>query len=145
MIIHPPLLGRIILVAIALPLVTILTLLPFPRYQHAFLRFAMTAAGTFGLVLSISLAAGIESWADVWERLWVADGPVGEWSNPKEKGMGAAYCFLLVAGLISDCLLRRQFGENPDQVCSMFWLFRSQNNELLEMGFVPSQLLSKSA
>lgn len=115
-IIHPSLLARIVLVVIAVPLLTTLILLPLPRFQHAFLRFAMSAAGTFGVVLSISLVAGIDSWADVWERLWVADGPAGDWDNSKEKGMSAAFCFLLVAGVTSDWFLRRQFGENPDQV-----------------------------
>ncbi|KAF7968737.1 hypothetical protein HWV62_29559 [Athelia sp. TMB] len=125
-IIHPSLLARIVLVLIALSLLTTLTLLPLPRFQHAFLRFAMSAAGTFGIVLSISLVAGIDSWAEVWERLWVADGPA-DWDNSKEKGMSAAFCFLLVAGVTSDWFLRRQFGENPDQKWDSYLADYSQN------------------
>lgn len=115
-IIHPSLLSRVVLAAIAVPCLTILTVLPLPRFQHGFLRFALSAVGAFGVVLSIGLFSGIESWADVWDRFWVADGPVGVWGSSREKGLSAAYCFFLVAGVSSDWVLRRKFGENPDQV-----------------------------
>lgn len=112
-IIHPSLPTRIILTAIILPTLSILTILPLPRSQHAFLRFSLSATGAFGVVLSISLLTGVESWANVWERFWVHDGP---WGSSSEKGLSAAYCFLLAGGMGCDWVLRYKFGENPDQV-----------------------------
>jgi hypothetical protein len=113
-IIHPSLLTRVILTAIILPILMILTILPLPRFQRNTLRFSLSATGAFGVVLSISLLTGVESWADVWVRFWVPDGP---WGSSREKGLSAAYCFLLIGGMGCDWVLRYKFGENPDQVC----------------------------
>jgi hypothetical protein len=112
-ILHPSLLTRIILMAIILPILTILTTLPLPRFQHAFLRLSLSATGAFGVVLSISLLAHIDSWANVWQRFWVAN---GQWGTSSERGLSAAYCFLFTGGMACDWLLRHKFGENPDQV-----------------------------
>lgn len=113
---HPSLLARIIVIAIFVPIVTILALLPISRCQHSSLRFALSSTGAFGVILSISLLAHIDSWANVWERLWISVGPTDQWGSSQEKGLSAAYCFLLVGGIGCDWILKRQFGENPDQV-----------------------------
>jgi hypothetical protein len=70
--------------------------------------------GAFGIVLATALIAGIPAWANVWDRLWLQDD--AEWGTVKEKGLSAAWCFLLVLGATCDFLLHRKFGENPDQV-----------------------------
>lgn len=146
-ILHPPLLTRIILSAIILPSITLLTLLPLPRFQHGALRFALSSTGAFGVVLSISLLAGVDSWSDVWERLWVPDGPIvgfGLWGSGKEKGLSAAFCFLLSFGMICDWILRRRFGENPDQVgYSLHHPSSHFSYGSTEMGFISSTLRSK--
>jgi hypothetical protein len=121
---HPSLLTRIILTAIILPTLTILTILPLHRFQHAFLRFSLSAVGAFGIVLSISLLAHVEGWADVWERFYVRD---GEWGSSSEKGLSAAYCFFLAGGMGCDWVLRYKFGENPDQKWDSYLVTYSQN------------------
>lgn len=123
-ILHPPLLTRTILTAIILPTQTILTILPLPRYRHMFLRLSLSATGAFGIVLSISLFAGVESWANVWERFWVAN---GQWGSSSERVLSATYCFLLVGGTGCDWMLRRKFGENPDQKWDSYLTTFSQN------------------
>lgn len=112
-ILHPSLLTRIILTVIITPSLTVLTFLPLRRFQHSFLRLSISSAGAFGVVLCIGLLAGVESWANVWERFWVAE---GEWGSSSEKGLSAAYCFLISCGMMCDWMLRHKFGENPDQV-----------------------------
>lgn len=97
-----------------MPILTILTLLPLPRIQHSAVRFATASTGSFGLVLSIALLSHIPSWANVWERLWATDGLT--WGTSKEKGLSAGFCLFLCAGMASDWLLRRTFGECPDEV-----------------------------
>ncbi|KAF8897480.1 hypothetical protein BD779DRAFT_1667454 [Infundibulicybe gibba] len=111
-IIHPSRITRIVLIAILTPILTILVLLPL-RFQHASLRFASASTGAFGLVLTIALMSHIPAWANVWERLWLADGET--WGTPKEKGLSAAFCIFLCMGMMCDWLLRRRFGECPDE------------------------------
>jgi hypothetical protein len=89
-------------------------LLPFSRLQHASLRFAASATGSFGVILSIALLAGVPGWANVWERLWLSDSV--HWGTEKEKGLSTALFLFLCAGLVSDWVLNRKFGECPDQV-----------------------------
>lgn len=93
------------------------------------------------MVLSISLFAGVQSWANVWERFWVPDGPAGQWGSSSEKGLSAAYCFLLAGGMGCDWMLRYRFGENPDQV-PFFSVFRNDKLFIIfvEMGFIPRDL-----
>ncbi|TFK48645.1 hypothetical protein OE88DRAFT_1810084 [Heliocybe sulcata] len=112
-IVHPSLLTRIVLPCIFIPLITVPILLPFPRVQHSSLRIACSSTGAFGLVVSIALLTGVAPWANVWERLWVSDG--AGWGVGKEKGLSAGYCLFLTTGVAMDWLLKRQFGENPDQ------------------------------
>lgn len=112
---HPSLLTRVILTAILTVLGTVLCLIPFPKYDHVAVRFATSAAGSFGLVLAIALLADIPAWSNVWAR-FLANNDI-EWGTVKEKGLSAAYCFLLALGMASDWLLHRFFGANPDEVC----------------------------
>lgn len=116
-IVHPSLLPRIILVAVFAPLGTILCLLPLPRYARPALTVAAASVGAFGMIMAIALFSHNPSWGNVWDRLWVHDG-VG-WGNSKEKGLSAAFCFLLCAGLLSDWYLHRKIGENPDEVSAI--------------------------
>ena len=113
---HPSLLARIIIMAVFVLILTILALLPISRCQHSSLRFALSSTGAFGVILSISLFARIDSWANVWERLWISVDPTDQWGSSQEKGLSASYCFLLVGGMGCDWILKRRFGENPDQV-----------------------------
>lgn len=96
--------------------VTLFVLLPIPRVQHCAVRFAAASTGAFGLVVSIALLAKIPAWANVWERLWVAEDPTGTWGTSQEKGLSGGFCLFLAAGIACDWLLKRQFGECPDEV-----------------------------
>ncbi|KAJ7578107.1 hypothetical protein C8J56DRAFT_969013 [Mycena floridula] len=111
--IHPSLLTRLVFTVIIAPVLTVLTLLPLQRFQHAALRFATASTGAFGAVVSIALISGNPAWADVWERYWVKDG--GSWGSRKEQGLTAAFALLLAFGIVADWLLRRKFGECPDE------------------------------
>jgi len=113
-IIHPSLLSRILLTAIITPTFGIAALLPFSRFQYAFLRFAASVTGSFGLILSIALLANVPGWANVWDRLWLSNNI--QWGTGREKGLSTALCLFLCAGLLSDWVLRWKFGECPDQV-----------------------------
>ncbi|KAF8585723.1 hypothetical protein K439DRAFT_1660132 [Ramaria rubella] len=114
-VLHPGLLTRLIFVAILIPLFTIATLLPISRTQHVSVRIAAASAGSFGVIVSIALLAHIPSWANVWERLWMSVSLTNEWGTNIERGLSAAACIMLAIGVGSDWLLRKQFGENPDQ------------------------------
>lgn len=113
-IVHPSLLGRIVLVAVFTPLGTVLCLLPFPRYARPILAIAAASVGAFGMTMSIALFSHNPSWSNIWDRLWVHDGL--DWGSSKEKGLSAAFCFFLVTGVLSDWFLYRKIGENPDEV-----------------------------
>ncbi|KAJ7705276.1 hypothetical protein B0H17DRAFT_1298329 [Mycena rosella] len=114
-IIHPSLLARVIITAVFAPTFTLFVLLPIPRVQHCALRCATAATGAFGLVLSIALLANIPAWANVWERLWQAEDLSNTWGTAQEKGLSAGFCLFFVAGMACDWLLRRKFGECPDE------------------------------
>jgi len=126
---HPSLLSRIIIVAIFIPLFTVLCLVAFiiprlsTRFLHPLLRFCTASTGAFGIVLAIALLRSPEpgdaSWANVWERLWVKDGST--WGTGGEQGLSAAYAVLLVAGTVGDWALNRWFGECPDEVSGSFF------------------------
>ena len=85
---HPSLLTRIVLVAVLTPLGTIASLLPFPRYARSALSVASASLGAFGMAETIALFTHNDSWANVWDRLWVHDGE--GWGTSKEKGLSAA-------------------------------------------------------
>ena len=89
-------------------------LLPIARTQHTFVRLAMSSVGAFGTVQSIALLANISSWIEVWGRLWLKDG--SNWGNTQEKGLSAAFCLFVLAGIATDWFLRKKLGENPDEV-----------------------------
>ncbi|KAJ7206457.1 hypothetical protein C8J57DRAFT_1404318 [Mycena rebaudengoi] len=112
---HPPLLARIIIVAVFVPTLTLLVLLPIPKVQRSAVRFASASTGAFGLVVSIALLSHIPAWANVWERLWLARDLSATWGTTKEKGLSAGFCLFLAVGIASDWLLRRKFGECPDE------------------------------
>ncbi|KAL1754072.1 hypothetical protein FB107DRAFT_216445 [Schizophyllum commune] len=112
-IIHPNLLTRVVLTAILVPLLTILTLLPFERSQRPATRFATASTGAFGTVTSIAILAGIPAWANVWQRLAQHDNI--DWGTSKEQGLSAAFGILLCLGMASDFFLKRKFGECPDE------------------------------
>ena len=116
-IVHPTLLARIALAAVFTPIGTVLCLLPFPRVARASLRIACASAGAFGMVLTIALMARVPAWGNAWERFWVQNG--SDWGTSKEKGLSAAYCLLLLTGILCDWFLHHRFGENPDEVCYM--------------------------
>jgi len=111
--IHPSLRARVVLVSIFTPIGLILCLLPIAKYQHAFLRFATSSAGAFGVVLSIATLANIPVWREVWDRLWTDDG--SGWGSSVEKGLSTVYCVLLICGAAVDWFLHRRLGENPDE------------------------------
>jgi hypothetical protein len=112
-IIHPPLMVRVVLVSVFTPLLAILTVLPISATRHVCLRVASASTGCFGLTLSVALLSHQQPWADVYARLWTADGE--GWGTAAEKGLSAGYCLLLGLGCACDWLLHRHFGENPDQ------------------------------
>ncbi|KAL1703092.1 hypothetical protein EV121DRAFT_208674 [Schizophyllum commune] len=112
-IIHPNLLTRVVLTAIFVPLLTILTLLPFERSQRPATRFATASTGAFGTVMSIAILTDIPAWANVWQRLTQHDNI--DWGTSKEQGLSAAFGVLLCLGMASDFLLKRKFGECPDE------------------------------
>jgi hypothetical protein len=93
---------------------TLLAVLPLPNIQHGAFRLSASATGAFGLVISIALLSHVDSWATVWERLWKQNGE--SWGSGKEKGLSAAWCLFLSFGICVDWLLKRRFGENPDEV-----------------------------
>ncbi|PPR02857.1 hypothetical protein CVT24_002335 [Panaeolus cyanescens] len=122
---HPSLPARQILTIIFVILMPILTLLalfiPRLRYRflHPLLRACSASAGSFGLVISIALLLSPkeESWANVWERLFLSDGPITRpgWGNGKEKGLSTAWAIFWVAGAVADWALGRWIGECPDE------------------------------
>ncbi|KAK0221493.1 hypothetical protein IW262DRAFT_1374225 [Armillaria fumosa] len=112
-IIHPSLLTRIVFLSICTPIVTLFTLLPLIKFQHASLRFATASMGSFGAVVAIAALAHVPAWANVWERLWLTASI--EWETSQEKGLSAGFCLFLCAGMASDWFLKRSFGECPDQ------------------------------
>lgn len=112
-IIHPSLVTRVIFVTVSFSVFTVLTILPIHRFQYTFIRIAMSATGSFGLVLSIGILAGIPAWSNVWQRLWISDSLA--WGTAKEKGLSVGFCLFLGVGIACDWLLKRTFGENPDQ------------------------------
>lgn len=112
-IIHPSLITRIAVVAVFVPLLTILVLLPLPRFQPIFVRLAMSSTGAFGLVVSIATMAHISAWENAWDRLWVKESI--SWGTAHEKGLSAGFCLFLFVGTASDWFLKSRFGENPDQ------------------------------
>lgn len=114
-----------------MPLLTVPTLLPLPRFQPIFVRLVMSSTGAFGLVLSIALMARIAAWENVWDRLWITESL--SWGTAQEKGLSAGFCLFLLAGTASDWFLKTRFGENPDQVRFQFRT-SSNANFLLEMG-----------
>ena len=115
--IHPTLLTRIALVTVFASTLAILTPLPIARLQSILLRTSTSAAGSFGLVISIALFSRIEPWSNAWERLWVHDDIY--WGSMQEKGLSAGFFLFLASGIGTDWWLRTKFGENPDQVCHL--------------------------
>ncbi|TFK23422.1 hypothetical protein FA15DRAFT_670531 [Coprinopsis marcescibilis] len=120
-ILHPSLLTRLILLGIfgVLSLSLVVASSAIPRLTHSLLhsvmRCCVSATGAFGLVLSVALLSNpqVEAWANVWERLWVANGE--SWGTGKEQGLSAAFGILWIIGMIADWGLGRYFGECPDE------------------------------
>lgn len=115
--IHPSLLTRIVLVGVFTSTFAVLIPLPISRLQSILLRTSSSAAGAFGLIISIALFSRIEPWSNVWERLWLRNDI--QWGSAQEKGLSAGFFLFLASGVSADWWLRREFGENPDQVCSL--------------------------
>jgi hypothetical protein len=90
--IHRNLLTRRILLALLVLVFFILTLAPFARTQRKSIRLAASASGTFGQIMSISLLAHVQSWSNVWERLWINDG--NGWDSGPERALG--YWLILI-------------------------------------------------
>lgn len=118
LIIHPPLLPRQVLtVLLAVLFFFLILLFSIPRLSYLLrptLRVATASSGSFSLVLSVALLAHVPAWADIWERLWLQNNE--HWGSSKEKGLSAAYCILLCAGIATDYAMNRWLGECPDEV-----------------------------
>ncbi|KAG7445605.1 uncharacterized protein BT62DRAFT_166250 [Guyanagaster necrorhizus] len=112
-IIHPSLLTRIVFLSICPPIVTLFTLLPLVKFQHASLRFATASMGSFGVIVAIAALAHIPAWANVWDRLWLTASI--EWETSEERGLSAGFCLFLCTGMLSDWFMKRTFGECPDE------------------------------
>ncbi|TFK39065.1 hypothetical protein BDQ12DRAFT_682957 [Crucibulum laeve] len=120
-IVHPSLSPRVVLCAVLAPLFTLLTLFAYfiprfhTRFLHPMFRICTASTGAFGVVLALSLLLHPqeEGWANVWDRLWVPDGP--GWGKAREKGLSAAWGVFFIFGMAGDWGLRRWFGECPDE------------------------------
>ncbi|THU81912.1 hypothetical protein K435DRAFT_465589 [Dendrothele bispora CBS 962.96] len=112
-IVHHSLLTRIVLTSIIASILTLLVCLPLERFQLLSLRLAARSTGSFGLVISIALLAHIPAWANVRSRYWLKSSVESEGS--KEHGLDASFCLYLLVRTASDYLLRRLFGECPDE------------------------------
>ncbi|KAF9046313.1 hypothetical protein BJ165DRAFT_1527423 [Panaeolus papilionaceus] len=122
---HPSLPARqilIIIFAVLMPILTMLALfIPRLRYRflHPLLRTCSASAGSFSLIISIALliTPKEESWANIWERLFLRDGPITRpgWGNGREKGLSAAWAVFWVVGAGVDWALSRWIGECPDE------------------------------
>ncbi|THH14543.1 hypothetical protein EW146_g5790 [Bondarzewia mesenterica] len=110
---HPSLLIRRIFICLLTPMLTIITVLPFDRTQHASLRMAACSSGAFGLTISTALLAKVPAWGNVWERLWISDG--SDWSTAAEHGLSAEFWLIFILGCMTDWALQRVYGGNPDQ------------------------------
>lgn len=110
---HPEELARSILLGVCATISTILCLLPIPKVQHGAVRSASAWLGAFGIILAISILSGASDWSDVWARLWVSWDP--SWGTSVEAGLSAAFIGLAAIGIAVDWLLKRQFGECPDE------------------------------
>ena len=112
---HPGELARSILLAACATISAVLCLLPIPPIRHGALRSAAAWLGALGIIISISILSGASDWANVWARLWVSWNPA--WGTGIEDGLSAAFVCLAIVGMAVDWLLKRQFGECPDEVC----------------------------
>ena len=84
---------------------------------HPTARMATSCAGAFSVTMAVALltrSQDYQSWANIWDRLWVADGP--GWGTSKERGFDAIFCVVWVTGAFCDWALRRWVGEDPDEV-----------------------------
>ncbi|KAG6814253.1 hypothetical protein H0H92_015368 [Tricholoma furcatifolium] len=115
--IHPPLLPRQILTGLfavlSLLLIMVVSLRDLLQFLRPSMRVFTASAGAFSLVLSIALLAHVQAWADVWQRLWLSNGD--GWGTSQEKGLTVAFFVFFGAGIVSDFLLHRRFGECPDE------------------------------
>ena len=125
---HPNLRTRKILTCVLVPLTTLVALipnLPFLRLQHlahTTTRLLTSVAGAFSITFAIAILAGEKGspgWADVYDRLWVANGP--GWGKSKEHGFAVLFYVLWVIGAGCDWALRRKLGDSVDEVRETFW------------------------
>lgn len=121
---HPNLRTRIVFTSVLVVLITLTTLipsLPFLRFQHLAhiaTRLATSAGGAFSLTFAAAILArekGSPSWANAYDRLWVANG--AGWGKSSEHGFAALFCVLWVIGAGCDWALRRYLGDSVDEVC----------------------------
>ncbi|KAI0288194.1 hypothetical protein BC826DRAFT_1107896 [Russula brevipes] len=110
---HPNLLTRRVFLALLVTVSCFLTVAPFARTQRKAIRLSASAAGTFGLTMSIALLAHVRPWSNVWERLWISDG--NGWGTGAERALCAGYWLILIAGCSADWAFKRYFGGNPDE------------------------------
>ena len=120
---HPNLRTRKILTCVLVPLATAIALvpnLPFLRLRHlahCATRLLTSVAGAFSTTFAIAILAGEKGspgWANVYDRLWVANG--SGWGKSAERGFAVLFCVLWVLGAGSDWLLRRKLGDSVDEV-----------------------------
>lgn len=111
---HPAKLARVILLTVCSAVSAILCLLPIPHIRYIALRSGGAWLGAMGVIVSISVLSRVSDWADAWARLWVNWD--SHWGTSQEKGLSAAFAILAALGIATDWLLKRQFGECPDEV-----------------------------
>lgn len=122
-IMHPNLRTRVVFTSALVPLITALTLVPYMPFLrlrhlvHVVTRLSVSAAGAFSVTFAVAILArehGSPSWANVYDRLWVANG--SGWGKSSERGFAALFCVLWVLGAGSDWALRRKLGDSVDEV-----------------------------
>ncbi|KAM6497588.1 hypothetical protein JOM56_005536 [Amanita muscaria] len=127
LILHPPLLGRYIILGVISPLVTLpITVVgilstyfhPSPKSSsliHIFLRITTSTTGAFSFLLAVSLLPNppLPSWPNAYSRLYISDG--SGWGTTQEKGLVAAWFFFAALGFIEDWALKHWLGQNPDE------------------------------
>lgn len=116
---HPPLLTRLVLLAVFVLTSLLGSFLPIhPRFH--FRRWAVRAsaasAGSLGIAVSIgTLVKGrVASWESVWLRLVVKDDP--SWGGAREDGVTVGLVGFALLGVLTDWALERRFGPDPSQV-----------------------------
>jgi hypothetical protein len=136
--IHPNLVTRRIFLALLISIFCILTIVPFARTKRHSIRLAASASGSFGLIVAVALLAHVQTWSNVWERLWINDG--NGWGIGEERALSAGYWLILIAGCSTDWALKKYYGGNPDEVCLAFQHSDQLDCKIVGMGHVSRRI-----